>query len=529
MRVLVVDQDSTLLTAITQLLGEYFPIDAVTTKADCLDLVRCNDYDVIVAGERLEDGSGLELLSQVARSRSDMLRIFAVEPERLKLLRGRLRPFGLFRTLSYPIEPRQLLAALSAAAGIEEEIEEEQEESHEGFEVEFEGTPVTAVASEAVPKSTAPPAPTLPPLEPELQTPTRVTAIVTAPDFPEPVVTAAVATRPAAAAPSASRTTADMGVSRSRSAPRTSSDRPLPRGPRQPTPEALALGARLAATSRPKGFAPPSLGASATRSAFAVAAGVVVLVGALILALRVFSPTALHTLNLTNTSPNFPPEVVKLVADTDIAFQHHDLKAARTDIAALQQIAPTHPRLPLFESLLERSEQPVSDSSPPAPPKNTISRPSLARQRVPESDRASPRRIPAGSSATFSGKTVEDTTTGNSGPATNFSQATAALTSSGSAAITHEARVIQRVAAEYPEDAARRGVEGAVDLVFTISSHGEVHDVSVVRAEPENVFNRAAIAAVHRWRYDPRTIDGIPVDARVEVRLTFKLDGEHSR
>ena len=69
MRVLVVDQDSTLLTAITRTLGEYFSIDAVTTKADCLDLVRLNEFEVIVAGERLEDGSGLELLGSLARSR----------------------------------------------------------------------------------------------------------------------------------------------------------------------------------------------------------------------------------------------------------------------------------------------------------------------------------------------------------------------------------------------------------------------------------------------------------------------------
>jgi len=127
MRVLVVDQDSALLTAITQLLGDYFTIDAVTTKADCLDLVRVNDFDIIVAGERLADGSGLELLGQMGRDRPDMLRVFAVDRERLKLLKGRLGPFRLFRTLAYPIEPRQLLAALSAAAGIEEEIESPEE------------------------------------------------------------------------------------------------------------------------------------------------------------------------------------------------------------------------------------------------------------------------------------------------------------------------------------------------------------------------------------------------------------------
>src|SRR5258708_31916858 len=120
MRVLVVDQDSELLTAITRSLSEYFAIDAVTTKADCLDLLRANEFEVIVAGERLEDGSGLELLGQLGKHRPGMLRIFAAEGERLKLLKGRLGPFGLFRTLSYPIEARQLLAALSAAGAPED-------------------------------------------------------------------------------------------------------------------------------------------------------------------------------------------------------------------------------------------------------------------------------------------------------------------------------------------------------------------------------------------------------------------------
>src|SRR5262249_53544446 len=130
MRVLVVDQDSNLLTAISRMLGEYFALDAVTNKSDALDLLRVNDFEVIVAGERLEDGSGLELWGERARTRPDMLRIFAADRERLKLLKGRLSPFGLFRTLSYPIEPRQLLAALSAAAGEDEipEIETEEEE-----------------------------------------------------------------------------------------------------------------------------------------------------------------------------------------------------------------------------------------------------------------------------------------------------------------------------------------------------------------------------------------------------------------
>ena len=45
-----------------------------------------------------------------------MLRIFAAERQRLQLLRGRLGPFELFQTLSYPIDPQKLIATLQMAA-----------------------------------------------------------------------------------------------------------------------------------------------------------------------------------------------------------------------------------------------------------------------------------------------------------------------------------------------------------------------------------------------------------------------------
>src|SRR5947209_8685075 len=115
MRVLLVDQDSASNLAIARSLRERYTVDAVTTKGDCLDLLRANTFEVIVATERLEDGSGLELLGQVAKRWPSMLRIFAADRERLKLLRGRLGPFEIFQTLSYPIDPDRLIAVLSLA------------------------------------------------------------------------------------------------------------------------------------------------------------------------------------------------------------------------------------------------------------------------------------------------------------------------------------------------------------------------------------------------------------------------------
>src|SRR5215469_16038100 len=115
MRVIVVDHDSMMLEATVRALREHFVIDAVTNKADCLDLLRQNDFDIVVACERLEDGSGLELLSQVAKRWPATLRVFAADRERLRLLQGRLGPFELFQALAYPINPEKLISTLSLA------------------------------------------------------------------------------------------------------------------------------------------------------------------------------------------------------------------------------------------------------------------------------------------------------------------------------------------------------------------------------------------------------------------------------
>ncbi len=49
------------------------------------------------------------------RSGRAVLRIFAADRQRLRLLRGRLGPFELFQTLTYPIDPQRLIATLALA------------------------------------------------------------------------------------------------------------------------------------------------------------------------------------------------------------------------------------------------------------------------------------------------------------------------------------------------------------------------------------------------------------------------------
>lgn len=80
-----------------------------------------------------------------------------------------------------------------------------------------------------------------------------------------------------------------------------------------------------------------------------------------------------------------------------------------------------------------------------------------------------------------------------------------------------------RVNPIYPPAAEQRGIEGWVRVQFTITATGSVKDVTVVAAEPDQTFNRAAIEAVARWRYDPRVDHGVAVD-RVGVQTVIRFD-----
>ena len=82
----------------------------------------------------------------------------------------------------------------------------------------------------------------------------------------------------------------------------------------------------------------------------------------------------------------------------------------------------------------------------------------------------------------------------------------------------------RRVAPDYPDTAMRKGIQGYVDVHFTITAQGAVTNVAVITSDPGEVFDRAATDAVRRWRYDPRVVDGQPVDSQSQVRLQFRLD-----
>ena len=85
---------------------------------------------------------------------------------------------------------------------------------------------------------------------------------------------------------------------------------------------------------------------------------------------------------------------------------------------------------------------------------------------------------------------------------------------------------IVKVAPIYPRRAQSRGIEGFVIVEFTVTKTGAVRDAVVVSAEPESIFDRAALDAVLKFKYKPRVVDGVAMEvAGVQNKISFAIDG----
>jgi len=83
---------------------------------------------------------------------------------------------------------------------------------------------------------------------------------------------------------------------------------------------------------------------------------------------------------------------------------------------------------------------------------------------------------------------------------------------------------IVRVAPVYPARALSRGVEGYVDMMFTVTTTGTVKDPTVTFST-SSLFDRAATRAVLKFKYKPRVVDGVPVEVPgVTTRIRFELE-----
>ena len=84
---------------------------------------------------------------------------------------------------------------------------------------------------------------------------------------------------------------------------------------------------------------------------------------------------------------------------------------------------------------------------------------------------------------------------------------------------------VVRVAPAYPRRAKQARIQGWVTMEVLIRPDGTVSNAKVMESDPPRLFDDAAIAAMQRWKFRPKMVDGSPVAQRAKQTIEFKLGG----
>jgi len=83
---------------------------------------------------------------------------------------------------------------------------------------------------------------------------------------------------------------------------------------------------------------------------------------------------------------------------------------------------------------------------------------------------------------------------------------------------------LYRVEPRYPSRALKQGAQGWVKLSFSIDTLGRPIDIKVMDAKPRRLFERSAVKALRKWKYQPKLEEGKAImQVNQTVTLEFKL------
>ncbi len=76
----------------------------------------------------------------------------------------------------------------------------------------------------------------------------------------------------------------------------------------------------------------------------------------------------------------------------------------------------------------------------------------------------------------------------------------------------------------YPPAAKAQGIQGYVVVAYDVTAEGRVVNARVIEAEPEGVFDEAAVRAIASWRFNAPITKGVVEGApNRSSRVEFKL------
>lgn len=174
------------------------------------------------------------------------------------------------------------------------------------------------------------------------------------------------------------------------------------------------------------------------------------------------------------------------------------------------------------------SKAPPRAPAPAALPGKTVAAPAQAQTpvavaNVPQAV-ASPAANPLpGHASVTPAPAVAATATAAAGSATSVREG-----SGRSAAPSQQAdravRVLQMPPPDYPPLSRERGEQGVVMLQLAVDASGRLGEVSVLQSSGFSRLDKAARAAVQRWRFQPAIENGQPVAAQLTLPVRFALD-----
>ena len=94
----------------------------------------------------------------------------------------------------------------------------------------------------------------------------------------------------------------------------------------------------------------------------------------------------------------------------------------------------------------------------------------------------------------------------------------------GSIQLARELTPLVRIPPEYPSVARMKSIEGEVILRFIVTETGAVAEPQVIRSRPEGIFERAAMRAVLRWKYQPQLANGKPISVVTYTKINFAIE-----
>ncbi len=84
--------------------------------------------------------------------------------------------------------------------------------------------------------------------------------------------------------------------------------------------------------------------------------------------------------------------------------------------------------------------------------------------------------------------------------------------------------IAKNVSPAYPQTALKKGLVGYVMLEFSVNDKGRVEGVEVVESSPGKVFDKAAIKALKRSRFDASTLSNEEIVDGQRKLYVFDID-----